>query len=164
MSNMNWLVVDVKEEWHVMLGSRDSSVVRVPDVWLKGCRFESLQKWQENFLLRGQLSVLTFTSVTVPLHPCVMAVACKRSWSFCKKCRLQLNTYALYICGFTWSDMVHGCMVYTECTETAAVLHGTSHVSAVIHHFGGYSKTGYKKLVTLAEQCASTVSLLESGK
>ena len=42
--------------------------------------------------------------------------------------RLQLNTYALYICGFTWNDMVHGVMVYTE---TAAVLHGTSHVSAV---------------------------------
>ena len=45
--------------------------------------------------------------------------------------RLQLNTHAPYACGFAWSDMVHGCMVYTEYTETAAVSQGTSHVSAV---------------------------------
>ena len=24
--------------------------------------------------------------------------------------RLQLNTHTPYICGFAWSDMVHGCM------------------------------------------------------
>ena len=27
---------------------------------------------------------------------------------------LQLNTHTPYVCGFAWSDMVHGCMVYTE--------------------------------------------------
>ena len=27
--------------------------------------------------------------------------------------RLQLNTHTLYVCGFAWSDMEHGCMVYT---------------------------------------------------
>ena len=37
----------------------DSSVVRVPDSWLKGHGFESLQERQENFLLQGRLSVLT---------------------------------------------------------------------------------------------------------
>ena len=45
--------------------------------------------------------------------------------------RLQLNTYAPYICSFARSGMVHGCMVYTERAETAAVSCGTSHVSAV---------------------------------
>ena len=30
---------------------------------------------------------------------------------------------------YAWSDMVHGCMVYTEHTEMAAVSCGTSHVS-----------------------------------
>ena len=35
--------------------------------------------------------------------------------------RLQINTHAPYVCGFAWSDMVHGCMVYTECAEMAAV-------------------------------------------
>ena len=58
--------------------------------------------------------------------------------------------------------MVRGCMVFTERAEKAAVLRGTSHVSAV-HHIGGYSKTRYKKLVTHAESHASAVSLLESG-
>ena len=32
-------------------GEWDSSVVRVPDSWLKGCGFKSLQEQQENFLL-----------------------------------------------------------------------------------------------------------------
>ena len=47
------------------LGSRDSSVARVPDLW-SGHRFQSQQEQQENVLLRGQLSVLTRTSVSVP--------------------------------------------------------------------------------------------------
>ena len=42
-----------------ILGSMDSSVVRVPDSWIKGCRFKSLPKRRETFLLQGQLSVLT---------------------------------------------------------------------------------------------------------
>ena len=37
----------------------DSSVAWVPNSWLKGCKFKSLQEQQENFLLQGQLSVLT---------------------------------------------------------------------------------------------------------
>ena len=47
----------------------DRSVVRVPDLWLKGHRFESPQERQENFLLQGQLSVLTLNSVSVSC-PC----------------------------------------------------------------------------------------------
>ena len=49
--------------------SRDSSVVRAPDLWLKGHGFESLQEQRENFLLQSQLSVLTLISVSVP-PPC----------------------------------------------------------------------------------------------
>ena len=45
------------------LGSRDSSVVRALDFWSKGCGFKSRQK---NFLLRGQLSVLTLILVFFP--------------------------------------------------------------------------------------------------
>ena len=36
-----------------------------------------------------------------------------------------------YVCGFARSDMMHGCMVYRERAETAAVSCGTSHASAV---------------------------------
>ena len=53
------LVVDERTPL-LVLGSGNSSVVREPDSWLKGCRFESLQERRENFLLQGQLSVLTF--------------------------------------------------------------------------------------------------------
>ena len=36
-----------------------------------------------------------------------------------------------YVCGFAWSDTVHGCVVYTECAKMAAVSCGSSHASAV---------------------------------
>ena len=45
-------------------GSRDSSVVRVPDVWSKGCMFKSPQERCKNSLLQGQLSVLTHILVS----------------------------------------------------------------------------------------------------
>ena len=56
-----------------------------------------------------------------PFHPCVSTVAHKRSQSFCQKCRWQVTAEhaCIYIyiyintCGFAWSDVVHGCMVYT---------------------------------------------------
>ena len=69
--------------------SRDSSVVWAPDSWLKGCRFESLQERRESFLFHGQLSVLTLISVSS--STLVTAVACKRSQSFCQKCRWQVT-------------------------------------------------------------------------
>ena len=93
-------------------GGRGSPVVRAPDSWLKGYRFKSLQERWENFLLQGQLCVLTLISLSVP--PSVTAVARQRSQSFCQKCRWQLNTHTPYVCGFAWSDMVHGYMVYRE--------------------------------------------------
>ena len=43
--------------------------------------------------------------------------------------RLQLNMLTPYVCGFAWSGMVHGCMVYTECAKMAAVSCGASAVS-----------------------------------
>ena len=66
-------------------------------------------------------------------HPCVTTVACKRSQSFCRKCRRQVTvkhtcTLCMWLCT-KWYDMVHDCMVYTERTKMAAVSHGTSHVT-----------------------------------
>ena len=46
-----------------------------------------------------------------PFHPGVTAVACKRPWSFCWKCKWQVTAKCAY--GFVWSDVVHGWMVYT---------------------------------------------------
>ena len=72
----------------------------------------------------------------------------KRRWQVTAK---HTCTLPMWLC-MKWCDTVHGCMVYTECAETAAVSRGTSHASAVsIYHFCGYSKTRYKKLVTHVE-------------
>ena len=54
--------------------------------------------------------------------------------------------------------MVHGCMVYTERADTAAVSRSTSRVSVLVD----IQKTGYKKLVTHVESHASAGSLLKS--
>ena len=60
--------------------------------------------------------------------------------------------------------MVHGCMVYTERAEMAAVSCGTSHASAVSTPLWWifFIKKRYKKLFTHVESHASAVSLLES--
>ena len=119
-------VTEIKQ--HIQ-GSWDSSVVRAPDSWLKGCEFKSLlERWEISFSRVNFLCWLLFQYL---FHPCVNAVARKRPQSFCQQGRLQLNTHTPYVCGFACSNMVYGCMVYTECAKTAAVSCGASHASAV---------------------------------
>ena len=68
-----------------------------------------------------------------PFHPHV-AVACKRSWSFCQKCRWQVTaehayTLCMWLCMKWRGAWLYG--VHRTCAETAAVSCGTSHASAV---------------------------------
>ena len=54
-----------------------------------------------------------------PFHHRVTAVARKKSRSkSARSARGSLHwandTHTPYVCGFAWSDMVHGCMMYTE--------------------------------------------------
>ena len=86
-------------------GSWDSLLVRAPDSWSKGCEFESWQKQRENFLLQSQLCVLTL--IRCPFQPCITAVARKRPWSFCQKCRWQVtpkHAYNLDPAKSEWAD------------------------------------------------------------
>ena len=97
------------------MGSREWG--RPTDSCPKGLGFESRQERRENFLLQGQLSVLTLISVPVP--PRVTAVARKKSRSFSQKCRLQvtaINAYNLSMwLRIKWHcKLVHDWMVYTE--------------------------------------------------
>ena len=81
-------------------GSWDSLLVRVPDSWSKGCKFESRQEWQENFLFLSSLCVLTL--IRCPLHPHVTAVAGKRPW-----CRWQIipkHAHSLDQTKSEWAD------------------------------------------------------------
>ena len=83
-------------------------MVRVPNSWLKGPRFKSLREWQENFLLQGQLSVVTLISVSIP-PSCYHSI---KDLGHCAKSaggRLQLNTHARYM----WFCMKrHGAWLY----------------------------------------------------
>ena len=46
---------------------RDGLLVRAPDLLSKGCEFESRQERLENFLLQGQLCVLTLIRCVRPI-------------------------------------------------------------------------------------------------
>ena len=63
-------------------------------------------------------------------HPRVIAVARKRSRSFCQRCRWQVTAtwHAPYLRGIDWSGAwLYG--VHRTCAETAAVSRGTSHAT-----------------------------------
>ena len=59
-------------------------------------------------------------------------------------------------------DMVHGCMVYTERAEMAAVSHGTSHVTT--EKCCKYTTLVDIQNVHLVSCDESAASLLESGE
>ena len=81
-------------------------------------------------------------------------VARKRPRSFCQKCRWPVTAKHAYTL-----RMVHGCMVYTECAEMAAVSCGMSHASTVSTPLWWiFKKMHYKKLFTHVESHASAVS------
>ena len=172
-------------------GGGDSSVVRVPDSWLKGRRFESLLERQENFLLQGRLSVkvagsnpcwsggrIFFSRVDFLgwllfrylFHPCVTSVARKRSWSFCQKCRWQVTakhayTLCMWLCMKWHGAWFYG--VHRTCAKTAAVSCATSHASTVstpLRWILKIKKNAIKKLVTHVEPHASAVSVLKRAE
>ena len=85
-------------------GGQNSSLVRVSDSRLKGCEFKSQVKWQENFLLQLTCVLTLFRCL---FHPHVTAVACKRLWPFCQKCRRQFtskHTYTFDLLQSEWAD------------------------------------------------------------
>ena len=66
-----------------------------------------------------------------PFHPCVTAVALKRSRSFCQTYRWQVTAKHAYTLRMWLCMKWHGAWLYgvhRTCTETAAVSCGTSHV------------------------------------
>ena len=84
-------------------GGGDSSVVRAPDSWLKGRGFESLLERRENFpcwnggrIFFSRVDFLCWLLFRYPFHPRVTTVACKKSLSFCQKCRWQVTAKHAY--------------------------------------------------------------------
>ena len=72
--------------------------------------------WSGGRIFFSRVNFLCWLLFRYPFHTHVTTVARKRSRSFCQSAggRLQLNTHTPYVCGFAWSDMEHGCMVYTR--------------------------------------------------
>ena len=67
----------------------------------------------------SRVNFLCWIVFQYPLHPCVTAVALKRSQSFCQKCRWQvtakhINTIPTWLWMKWHCNLVHGWMVYTE--------------------------------------------------
>ena len=116
------------------LGSGDSSVVRAPDLWLKGMGLNPCRSSGIIFFSRVNfLCWLLFWYPPPPPPPPLPQSHVKDPGHSAKSAggRLQLNTHTPYVCGFAWNDMEHGCMVCTEHAEMAAVSCCTSHASAV---------------------------------
>ena len=102
----------------------DSSVIRTPDSWLNGREFESLQEQRANFLLQGQLSVLTLISVSVP--PPYYCSSTKKIPNILPKVQVTTKhacTLRMWLC-MKW----HGAWLYGVHRTRRD---GTSHVSAV---------------------------------
>ena len=94
-----------------ILRSRDSSVVRAPDLWSKGCGFESLLERRENLFSR--VNFLCWLLFRYPFHPRVTAVARERPWLFYQKCRWQVTakhayTLRMWLCMKWHSAWLHG--------------------------------------------------------
>ena len=106
--------IHLRDKYSLTVTGSSQRKVRVPDSWLKGCGFESLQERWKNFLLLDKFSVLTHFGIRST--PVLLQQHVKDPGHSAKSAggRLQLNTHAPYVCGFAWSDMVHSYMVYTE--------------------------------------------------
>ena len=90
-------------EWSLKKGStipcRDSLLVRASNSWSKGCKFESWQKPPEFSPPELTLCANSYSFSLCLFQPHVTAVARKRPWSFCQKCRWQVtpqNTHNLW--------------------------------------------------------------------
>ena len=77
--------------------------------------------------------------------------------------RLQLNTHTPYVCVFAWSDIEHGCVVYTELAPRRQQFHVAPAMPALkqttsvdIQKRASYKKAGHS--------CELSESAQESGE
>ena len=90
---------------------------KAPDLWLKGHRFGPQQAWQQNLLFQSTLSVLTLIQLLpYPSISPVTAVAWKRHWLFCQKCRWQVT--AKYACTFDPMKSKRPTMLFCHSVKT----------------------------------------------
>ena len=124
--------------------------------------------WSGRRIFFSRVDFLCWLLFRYPFHPCVTAVARKRSQSFCQKCGWQVTakhayTFRMWLCMKWHGAWLYG--VHITCAKTAAVSCRTSHASAVSTPLWWiFKKTRYEKLVTHVEPHASAVSLLKRAE
>ena len=124
--------------------------------------------WSGGRIFFSRVDFLCWLLYRYPFHPRVTAVACKRSRSFCQKCRWQVT--AIHACTLRMCLCMkwHGAWLYgvhRTCAETAAVSCGTSHARAVSTPLRWiFKKTRYKASHSCRTTCERSESAQESGE
>ena len=143
---------------HSHMGSGDSSMVRVPnsdssDLWFKLMGLSPYRSGRIIFLSR--VNFLCQLLFSYPFQPHVPTVGyCKKSCSFCQKCRWQVTakhtcTLPTWLCMKWHAAWLYGVHITYQCC-----------VSTTLQWI---FKKCYKKLVIHIESHVRTVSLLKSG-
>ena len=105
-------------------------------LWWEGHWFDSQHRWLENFLIHGQLCVLTFYFDICPIL-CYHSSS-KRSRSFNQKCRWQVTTkQACTLFMYLRIELLSVAWLYGAhrmCTKVAAVSQGTGCVAIKQHY------------------------------
>ena len=99
-----------------------------------------------------------------PFHPRVTTVACKRSRSFCQKCRWQVTAEHAYILHMWLCMKWHSAWLYCvhrTCAETAAVSCGTSYACVVSTPLQWIFKNTLQKT---SHSCSTTGERSESAQ
>ena len=134
--------------------------------------------WSGGRIFFSKVDFLCRLLFRYPFHPRVTAVARKRSWSFCQKCRWQVTakhayTLRMWLCMKWHGTWLYG--VHRTCAETAAVSCGTSHARAVgtplrwifnnnNNNNNKNKKTRYKASHSCKATCERNESAQESGE
>ena len=127
--------------------------------------------WSGGRIFFSRVDFLCWLLFRYLFHPRVTAVACKRSRSFCQKCRCQVTAKHAYTLRMWLCMKWHGAWLYgvhSICAETAAVSCGTSHASAVSTPlqwiFNKQTKMRYKAGHSCRTTCEHSESAQESGE
>ena len=135
-----------------------TSRTEVSAVWWRSsrCRRCQTEGRQRNYSLWvtinkhqniGKDTVFDTTNTTVQEGTQSVCITINTTQEGTQSVWITINRHAPYVCGFAWSDMVHGCMEYTERAEMAAVSCGTSHASGLSTPLRWIFKTKTKKRV-----------------
>ena len=130
-SNNETFLVRLRSHGYITT-ERNSSVVRALESLLKGNRRVRIPVGAAGEFSSPGSTFCADSYFGTRSHPRVTAVARKRYWSFCRKCRWQVtaehaHTLRMRLCMKRHGAWLYG--VHTTCAETAAVWCGTSRAS-----------------------------------